>query len=99
MANDVEPLYVFECEFEDGGEWYHLKVDIMLCNSLYYRCTINSIPDCLLLVNGEGRLCRSWASQAIIDVINDDNDQWIDLDFGSYSLVDKLGALIEKNTM
>lgn len=99
MAVEVEPVYIFECEFEDGGEWYHLRVDMIFNQRLFYRCWINSIPESLFYIDGVGRLCRSWASQVIIDVTTNEDDQWVDLDFGPYMLVEKLGLLIEKHTL
>jgi hypothetical protein len=37
MGVEIEPVYIFECEFEDGGEWYHLRVDMIFSQKLFYR--------------------------------------------------------------
>lgn len=98
MKTETERVYLFGCEYEDGGEWYYIEVDMVCAARWYYRCRINTIPGSILMVDAAGRLRRTSCDQVVIDVTTDDNDQWIDLDFGNYPLVDKLGHLIEKHT-
>lgn len=99
MKTSAEYLFLFACEFEDGGEWYHLDVDLAVTERAFYRCRIKSMPESMLYVSGTGSLQRASATEVTIDVAMDKENQWVDLDFGTYALVEKLGQLIEQNTL
>ena len=99
MKMNAECLFVFACEFEDGGEWYHVEVDLVVAGNTFYRCRIQSLAESTLYVSGAGGLRHVSATEVSIDVTMGEEGQWVDLDFGTYPMVENLGQLIEQNTL
>jgi len=98
MKTGMKRLFLFACDYEDGGERYYLEVELVYGRKRYYQCRITSIADSFLLVDKAGKLRCAGCDQVVIDVKLDNRNRWVDLDFGHYPLIDKLGYLIEKHT-
>ncbi len=100
MKTNKEILFLFETDFNDGGEDYHVAVELVINEpEPYYHCRINAIPDHDLFVDENGKLQLVGVYDIEVDLVIDEIGYWDDKKYGYTSWSDTVGNIIENKTM
>jgi hypothetical protein len=97
----MNTIFLFEKNFDDGGQRMRLHVELVTVNPLlfYYHCQISPV-EFTMTVNQAGELVKEYIYIDEFDLYINEQGQWVELEHGGGGdFSETIGGIIEREIL